>query len=44
LLLLTDDGTGELLVDEVEESLGVGGGLDEAGFVDGGVVVIVHCV
>jgi len=40
-----DDGTGKLLVDEVEESLGVGRGLDQAGFVDGGVVVIVHhCV
>ena len=31
---------GKLLVDELEESLGVGRGLDEAGFVDGG---IAHC-
>jgi len=44
ILLLTDDGTGKLLVDEIEESLGVGRGVDEAGFVDGGVVVVVHCV
>jgi hypothetical protein len=36
-LVLTDDRTGKLLVDEVEESLGVSGGLDEAGLVDGGV-------
>lgn len=35
-----DDGTRKLLVDEVEEGLGVGRGLDEAGFVDGG---IAHC-
>lgn len=41
ILLLTDDGTGKLLVDELEESLGVGRGLDEAGFVDGEVA---HCV
>jgi len=44
LLLLTDDGTGKLLVDEIEESLGVGRRVDEAGFVDGGVVVVVHYV
>jgi len=39
-LLLTDDGARELKIDELEESLRVGRGLDEASFVDGR---IGHC-
>ena len=37
---LTDDGTSQLLVHELEESWRVSGGLDEAGLVDGRVR---HC-